>query len=588
MAPVGHFDDPYLEWSRLTGFSGHAALVGGRALVPLLVEASSRQWRDVLDQRLLHVPAAYTRAPAFAGTRFFAGQAAVGDLLPLQALVTTMELGLPVASGLAGGQDPGPPEHGEGRRVIAVIDRGCALLNEAFGDGKGATRLRAVWDQSRAAHGAWGVPREFGYGRELQSADIDELLGQRGTRTEAELYQDLDLLIDRRGALRDHAHGTAVLDAAAGRPSVRRSSVKPPQADAASRAPLIFVELPGLAPGDTTGASPGAHLLDALHYIRRRAGRGTPVMVNLSLGALAGPHDGSSLVERAIDAFLEHDTHMQLFVAGGNAALDRWHARGTTTAGAPAVLHWRLLPGDVTDSFCELWLDRVGDDVAVELHAPDGIALTLRAGQTLAVRGQDPRPAAAMIRRGHEARSVVLLALGPTSGPRRAALSGTWRITLSAARPLSFSAWIQRDEPDVEIGPSPQSRFAWVSQPRVRCTGEGTLNSLATGRRVQVVGAANDEDGRRARYSSRGDGQGRDLDALAVADESWTVSGLMAAAVANGRHVRIGGSSMASPVYARWRFNQAETPASATASERPVRPGLTVFGFDGPRKPRRR
>ena len=50
---------------------------------------------------------------------------------------------------------------------------------------------------------------------------------------------------------------------------------------------------------------------------------------------------------------------MVLTIAAGNAALERWHARGEFKAGNEAVteLRWRTMPDDGTDSFAEVWID---------------------------------------------------------------------------------------------------------------------------------------------------------------------------------------------------------------------------------------
>ncbi|MFN5167879.1 MAG: hypothetical protein ACK5JG_21495, partial [Pseudomonadota bacterium] len=232
----------------------------------------------------------------------------------------------------------------------------------------------------------------------------------------------------------------------------------PAPADAAGELPLVFVDVPAPGPRDTTGASGGAYLLDALRYIRLRAGAGVPVLVNVSLGALAGPHDGSSLTEQAIDAFLDADRAMAVTVAAGNAALERWHVRGTARRGRAVVLGWRLRPDDPTDSFTELWFDTgaAAPGTTVRLDTPDGrhcrielpSGASAAAGEAL-IHGSDGTPVAALLARpaGAVGRgALVLVAVAPCAGARSAARHGLWRITVESRRDVPVAAWVQRDE----------------------------------------------------------------------------------------------------------------------------------------------
>src|SRR5205085_6809950 len=105
--------------------------------------------------------------------------------------------------------------------------------------------------------------------------------------------------------------------------------------DAAGQAAIIFVQLPRSAVEDTSGGSLTGFVLDALHYIDERTTTRTadneirklPVAINLSYGTFAGPHDGNSIIERAIDEFVERRTECAVVVAAGNAFDKNIHAR---------------------------------------------------------------------------------------------------------------------------------------------------------------------------------------------------------------------------------------------------------------------
>ena len=92
-------------------------------------------------------------------------------------------------------------------------------------------------------------------------------------------------------------------------------------------------------------------------------------VINLSLGAFAGPHDGSSLLEQAIDSIAEQSNGRITFVvAAGNTGrvtddgtrdAKRCHASFTLKADESRVLAWDIDRADSTESFLELWSPRV-------------------------------------------------------------------------------------------------------------------------------------------------------------------------------------------------------------------------------------
>ena len=583
------YRDPYLAWSARTEFEGHAAMQGSDARIPLLIEADAAQ-RAVLRQKGIAVA-----EPAQADFGFCTALASKDQLAAVEAAVPAMEMALPihVPERAPAAQAPEPPF---GEPVIAVIDHGCALLQRAFRIDSEHTRLIALWDQGRSdAKSPWQRPHGFSYGRELDKAAIDALLHRLASgqmASESALYTSIGYLLDDRNMVREIAHGTHVLDALGGAIDVRppQSSAKPNAPDAASRAPLIFVDVPSQSAEDSTGASNGAFLLDALRYIRSRAG-GATVVVNISLGAFAGPHDGTSLIERAIDEFLECDGHMVLTIAAGNAALERWHARGEFKAGNGEIteLRWRTMPEDSTDSFAEVWIDaadrKASAQLALQLVSPDG-----RASDWIRFDGADPhtiddakgRLMAAVIARqpvASDGGGLFLLATAPSAGPRRATAPGVWRIRLRNDAPAvaaRFDAWIQRDEPAWDMSRRSVQSFFDGASPGVEVGGAaGGLSNLATGQRTIVVGASRAEDGRLSRYTSLGGRDrrsgrpGRQIDAAAPADESNTAIGLLAAAVRSNMLMRMGGTSVAAPVAARAIYNHLAGDPGNTPAQKP-------------------
>jgi hypothetical protein len=578
------FGDPYLAWSDLTDFRGHAAMRRGNACIPLLIEADAKQ-RAALQALPLAIAQAWRDDP---DARYFTALSRPDQLTAIEPLVEAMEFALPLGAATASPPSEAPDAPGLSQDpVIAVIDHGCACFNVAFRNATHETRLLALWDQGEAALAPWQSPPDFGYGRELSSKAINELLVKLAQSVnEAELYASLNYLLDAHGMMRDTAHGTHVLDTAGGAVDAVApvSSAKPAQVDDAARAKLIFVDTPRAASDDTTGAANGAFLLDALRYIRLRAGPGVPVVVNISLGAFAGPHDGTSLVERAIDNFVERDASMVVTVAAGNAALERWHASGTVSKGIDEVLRWRTMPEDRTDSFVELWFDAPGlaESISIEVTPPEGGSPTeaMLSDGVRAIRGPDGTRVGAVIgrsRKGNVDSGMFLVAVGPSAGTRRMGPAGVWRIKVrnESSSPVRFDAWIQRDEPGLDANPLLVQSFFESSSAGVTIGGaEGGLSNLASGKQTIVVGAASREGQHLSRYSSLGGRSRRSnviertIDVAAPADESASAIGLLAAGVRSHTLARMGGTSVAAPVAARRIYDELMRANGAEPAQR--------------------
>ena len=170
----------------------------------------------------------------------------------------------------------------------------------------------------------------------------------------------------------------------------------PPESDPARSPKIIFVQLPSYAVDDTSGGSMVPHVMDALAYIRNRVDHRAPIVVNLSYGSMAGPHDGSTILESTIDAVIEEamgavpperpkryrsalplerpKRYLSVVLPAGNnfesdghgvLTLDKEHRTRS--------LEWQVLPGDTTDTFLELWYPRAAaESIRFEIQPPTG------------------------------------------------------------------------------------------------------------------------------------------------------------------------------------------------------------------------
>ena len=650
--------DPYMVWADCSNF---VSFGGPRATLPVMIEIAPSMKVAVLAPQLVaarllgSVPNLYTAAaPAVAGTRFFTAEANVdffhalkaGDpsvagivrceisrsIEPLPGMPTggidtsRIPAGLPLAT-------PAPDT------FVGIIDDALPIANTRYRDMAGLPRVWSFWDQSAGAVGPVR-PGVVPYGYELDRSDLNDALVAAmigGVVDEELFYQQIKYNRNRRR----ETHGAAVMDLLCGEPV-------PVPADAPG---IIGVQLPSSTVADTSGLALAVNVLDGVRHIIDRAMRLNPnasIIINLSLGEIAGPHDGSSMLESALDELVAIlGGRLQLFIAAGNNYLSRAHARTELATGASRDLHWRLLPDDETPSFVELWLPAGVDPSArgleVILTPPVGPASpAVSAGQTLTWSSSPLGPALYSITFLPPAslappagRAMILIALAPTASLTTTALAPFGRWTITLRRPgkpddkdsICIDAWIQRD--DTPFGYRRYGRQSFFDDPndvRFDAMGRlnetdspasyvrraGSLNSLASqsaiAGRSKAVGGYRRGDNYIPNYVSAGQSAvgtsclaiaGPNL--MAPCEDSPVLHGVLAAGTHTGSMMRLNGTSVASPQAARLAA-AAGLPAAIGAAgaiafrqksflgkpvaAMPVRGGTPIFGTQRNARPR--
>lgn len=386
--------------------------------------------------------------------------------------------------------------------VIGVIDDGCAFLNKAFrgkpkSDGRPSTRFIAVWDQQEGAELRkpwWGVPPEFEYGREILADQIEDLLAQAGAG-ERFCYGKAGAGVPKMENA--WSHGTHVLGIAAATDDPFTGAP-----DKAGESRLIAVQIPPEAVARTHGVWLNAYVLDGLHYILARAPQGSPVIVNISLAGNLGPHDGSSLLERAIDDLvLSQQGRLTVVLAVGNMRRQRMHACRTLARGEYGLFNVSIRDGDRTPNFVDFWIaGKTADDVEMvvsrQIAAASFRQVTIKPGEA-AVCGNANGSAvalAALSRSGQAPNGLgvqAFLGTGPTraAGNDMPADAGVWTIAIAnkGKSPAHVHAWIARD--DIPQGyPNPFEQPQLTFEDTDGITTSGTISSLAGGRQTIVVG----------------------------------------------------------------------------------------------------
>ena len=487
--------------------------------------------------------------------------------------------------------------------VLAVIDFGCPFLNSRFSelDQADATRVVALWDQGSAippngdrrlvgSAWPWSCPPTLGYGREIKAHVLHSMvsavqapgLTNFGVLEESEAYRSIDYMInydDARRRVWYATHGGHVLDVIGGALNPLTG-----KEDAASRAKLIFVQLPSMTAGDSSGASLSSHLLDGVRYVLDQSDEQARIVINISYGSYAGPHDGSSLIELALDELLEaRERNFAIVLAAGNSRRKSCHALRQVRPQRSALLRCALAAGDTTDTFIEIWYGLSARQPVLQVRArpPGGVwSRWLDPGEEQLLRDTAVQEeVVAMLR--HDAhvpngnKSLIVLALAPTAQPADIACAladpGLWEIEVamtpayeqSDALPVSIDAYIERDDAGQNLG---AGLHRFLDQDFDDNT--NTLSSLATGKHTVVVGGFRRSDRRLTDYTSVGSKRGADTllpMVLGVCEEDDVNPSVAAAATRSNEVFRMQGTSVGAPVVARQLFGKlSESEISRT------------------------
>jgi hypothetical protein len=540
--------------------------------------------------------------------------------------------------------EPASAKPDPGTVVVGVIDYGIAFAHERFRLEQDETRIEYFWVQDAPSTEGAAQPESrepvnpVPYGREINKDQIDDLLAayaSNGSVDEDILYRRAADQLGQhwlRSISRRVAHGTHVMDLACGYDLTDEERRK---------RPIVCVQLPEATTADTSGENLDAYALDGVRYVldradaiaRRKGWASLPVVINFSFGNVAGPHDGTSDLEEAIDELIDAHPNLNVVIPSGNSHLGRLHAEFAFGREGQAVdLHWRALPDDRTPSFLEIWLPLEvwlpgvdpSDKASRRKHVVDPakraspINLRIAAPGDSAegkLEGAAPGDGLRLLADNDDVlcevryhfigaptnRGMFLIALQPTRrvDPRPgtlanpAAPSGTWTITLEnvSLKPRGLvEAWIQRD--DTPYGfprRGRQSYFDHACYERFGHSGRliehdseqgpciikraGSMNAIATGKKTFVVGGYVRRSRRPAEYSAGGPlghhWPRRGPDAIAVSDESRVLRGVLAAGTRSGSVVALNGTSVAAPQAARIKADTVAGSGRARAPEHP-------------------
>jgi hypothetical protein len=479
--------------------------------------------------------------------------------------------------------------------ALGVIDDRVPLLNPRFWDMSGESRIVSFFAQN------WGGPGTVFGGTILGSTAIKNRISRLQGESEDVLYRHLTTLflgpLTRHSLHQRASHGAHMLDLAGG--------IDPSSSDPIQQVPVHVVQLPPRVYDDTSGYSLAVPIVAGLRWLMLQAvleGAADTLVVNISLGPLAGPKNGQSWLEQQIASDVNKINEVKSLEVvpvfpHGNDYDSRLVARKKLAAGESTEFTLRVQPDDLTPSYVELRASPLGafSDVSkIELTLTSSTGdvfgpTSLPAGTSLPMTDSAGRDIATVF---HEALvsttvpdpipSFLLIALFPTrplTPGEETSPSGAWRIrvrnTDAADGDGDFMDLVLQVQSDFEPFPRRTgARQAYLDDETVHgfnpltrnfnghsgsegITHKGTNTSYSTTPVARSVGGAlvRESDIGPARYTSESadsaDWSGVMPAAGAVSEIATATRGVRASGVKAHATASVSGSSTAAATYSR-------------------------------------
>lgn len=324
--------------------------------------------------------------------------------------------------------------------VIAIVDTGIDFRRDDFRSVDGKTRIAYLLD---------GLQPRLGLHPELPDSNGMAVY----------TADDINILLDAEDHSRPSpiriaqadvvGHGTHVAGIAAG--NGRTTGRGKPEGRYVGVAPEATLCVVQGTRGDGTFSD-----ADVIAGVRFCAGQaeaaGLPMVANLSLGSLGGPHDGQSAMEVALDEVIANRPGRLLVAAAGNAGNEDMHASSTVLKGRHEIPLEIEINKDSKATrhalYVELYYDAAAPHVAGEsgfldlaLVSPDGVVLHAPVGETVSGRFSGEGDATIDNADGAESGlrgAYLVLATDTESNQLKA---GTWRLRLSG-QTLRYDLWM--------------------------------------------------------------------------------------------------------------------------------------------------
>lgn len=226
--------------------------------------------------------------------------------------------------------------------LVAVIDSGIDYMNRVFRNIDGSTRIKYLWDQTIEGN----PPEGYRKGTEYSEDEMNQALaGEVQIRS-----RDVS------------GHGTAVAGVLAGNSEDYRG--------VAYESEFLIVKL-GVPQID--GFPRTTELMQAIDYVIRKATElRQPVAVNISFGNTYGSHDGTSLLERFVEA-AANQWKSVICIGTGNEGTSAGHISGRLEETEESRIELAVQENS-TSLNVQIW-KAYYDEVEISLVTPSGVTV---------------------------------------------------------------------------------------------------------------------------------------------------------------------------------------------------------------------
>jgi hypothetical protein len=597
--------DAYLQWAVYTGFRYFRS--GAPPTIVLLVEFGTPLTASMRDAMLKATHFNIWISDRYLDYRCVSVTIAVQSVSQLQAALRFIgdqgaqrcELAAPIAP-------PGTELQTDERlfqakpgTVIGIIDDGCPFAHRFYRPVNAQSlSVGYIWDQGGSVKpgSAGPVATPFAYGAAYGPDQLNAILTLATTPlgVDEDTAYAMTGLPSLRGAT---SHGAQVMSHVAGRARPVRDV--PTQALPA-QTHLVFVQLPAEALDDPSGGWLDHYAMDGMHAVlsygrQMNAGQANLIVVNLSYGPQTGPHDGTSMLEVAMDELsskaASHGYKFHVTLPSGNTHIARTHAEFNLT-GPQRTVDWFVAPDSQVPAFLEIWLP-IGvtlADVKVDISKA-GVAALAAVPDDIVSSPDQTLDITALQVPSSGSRTMVLLAMAPTARPVEAggplyplATPGRWQVSVTPVTGCAATgvvqAYLARNDPNMgrasrghsgylDTATYDKNRFMRQDEqlegppagspppPAAEVCARGSLNGIATGKWTMVAAGYRYSDRKPANYSSGGPSPSTSPGARPGPDwaypteESRVVTGRLGGGNRSATMMRLTGTSIAAPQYAR-------------------------------------
>jgi len=242
--------------------------------------------------------------------------------------------------------------------IIGFVDTGIDYTNKLFQNADNTTRILSIWDQTLTGN----IPQGHSYGAEYTEIEINRALQSEDP------YQ----IVPTRDEI---GHGTFLAGVAAGDDKTGADEYIGGAPDAS----IVMVKLRQASTylkqyyliKDDDIAYQDNNFIEGINYLLQVAFElQKPLVICIGIGNTDGAHNGSTIVERFLNA-LSTFTNLIIIIAAGNEANSGHHFSGIITNEQKQDIEINVSPEEVRGFIVNIWAS-ISDKLAVSLRSPIG------------------------------------------------------------------------------------------------------------------------------------------------------------------------------------------------------------------------